>query len=137
MTHLSPYIHFNGTCKEAMRFYQDSIGGELHLQTIAGSPLEAQFPKSMHGQILHATLFKEGIFMMGSDMPGPVAFVQGNNIAISIDCNTEEETRRYFKNLSEGGEILDDLKDQFWGGLFGVLTDKFGIRWMFNFEPKK
>jgi PhnB protein len=136
MSQLSPYINFNGTCKEAMRFYQDSIGGELHLQTIAGSPIEAQCPASMHDQILHATLIKDGIFLMASDMQGPVAFVQGNNMAISINCDSEKEIRTFFKNLSAGGEIIEDLNKQFWGGLFGVLTDKFGIRWMFNFEPK-
>jgi PhnB protein len=136
MSQLSPYINFNGTCKEAMRFYQDSIGGELHLQTIAGSPIEAQCPASMRDQILHATLIKDGIFMMASDMQGPVAFVQGNNMAISINCDSEKEIQTFFKNLSAGGEIIEDLKKQFWGGLFGVLTDKFGIRWMFNFEPK-
>ena len=136
MSQLSPYINFNGTCKEAMRFYQDSIGGELHLQTIAGSPIEAQCPAAMHDQILHATLIKDGIFLMASDMQGSVAFVQGNNMAISINCDSEKEIRTFYNNLSTGGEIIEDLKKQFWGGLFGVLTDKFGIRWMFNFEPK-
>jgi PhnB protein len=24
------------------------------------------------------------------------------------------------------------LAAQFWGGYFGILVDKFGIRWMFN-----
>ena len=28
------------------------------------------------------------------------------------------------------------LKEQIWGDKFGMLTDKFGIKWMFNY-PKK
>jgi PhnB protein len=26
------------------------------------------------------------------------------------------------------------LQDQFWGARFGMLKDKFGVPWMFNFE---
>jgi len=136
MTQLSPYINFNGECRQAMHFYQESLGGELHLQTIAGSPIEAACPPAIRDQILHSTLINKGIFMMGSDMQGPVQTVKGNNIAISVNCSSEEEINSFFKNLSAGGEIIEDLKKQFWGGLFGVLTDKFGIRWMFNYEPQ-
>jgi uncharacterized glyoxalase superfamily protein PhnB len=28
------------------------------------------------------------------------------------------------------------LEQQFWGGYFGTLADKHGIRWMFNCESK-
>jgi PhnB protein len=28
------------------------------------------------------------------------------------------------------------LKDMFWGSYFGSLTDKFGIKWMFNCTSK-
>jgi PhnB protein len=136
MTQLSPYIYFNGRCKEAMHFYHTSLGGELHLQTIAGSPIEAQCPVAMHELILHGTLIKEGICLMGTDMQGADTFTQGNNIAISINCSSEAEIRLFFKNLSAAGEIIEDLKQQFWGGQFGVLTDQFGLRWMFNYEPK-
>jgi PhnB protein len=136
MTQLSPYINFNGECRQAMHFYQECFGGELHLQTIAGSPIEEQCPAGIRDQILHSTLINRGIFMMGSDMQGPVQTVKGNNIAISVNCSSEEEIRTFFNRLSAGGEIIEDLIKQFWGGLFGVLTDKFGIRWMFNYEPQ-
>jgi PhnB protein len=136
MTQLSSYISFNGECRQAMNFYKECLGGELQLQTIAGSPMEGQCPATMHDQILHSTLINGGIFLMGSDMQGPEAFVKGNNIAISINCSSEEEIRSFFTRLSKGGKIIDELKKQFWGGLFGVLTDRFGIRWMFNYEPK-
>ena len=46
MTQLSPYINFNGECRQAMHFYQECLGGELHLQTIAGSPIEGKLAES-------------------------------------------------------------------------------------------
>jgi PhnB protein len=27
------------------------------------------------------------------------------------------------------------LSDAFWGAYFGMLEDKYGIRWMINFDP--
>ena len=137
MTQLSPYVNFNGQCRQAMSFYKECLGGELHIQTVGGSPIEAQCPAAMKDQVLHSTLINKGIFLMGSDMQAPGAFIQGNNMAISVNCSSEEEIRSFYSNLSEGGYIIDELRLQFWGGLFGVVTDKFGIRWMFNYEPKQ
>ena len=28
------------------------------------------------------------------------------------------------------------MADMFWGAVFGSLTDRFGVRWMFNCEAK-
>ena len=137
MTQLSPYVNFNGQCRQAMGFYKECLGGELHIQTVGGSPIEAQCPAAMKDQVLHSTLINKGIFLMGSDMQGPVQTVKGNNMAISVNCSSEEEIRSFYSNLSEGGYVIDELRQQFWGGLFGVVTDKFGIRWMFNYEPKQ
>jgi uncharacterized glyoxalase superfamily protein PhnB len=30
-----------------------------------------------------------------------------------------------------------DVPDTFWGARFGMLTDQFGINWMFNFDHPK
>jgi PhnB protein len=70
-------------------------------------------------------------------MSGPGGFVKGNNLALSVNCSSEEEINHFFSKLSEGGNIIDPLQPQFWGAIFGVLTDRFGIRWMFNYQQKE
>jgi PhnB protein len=37
-----------------------------------------------------------------------------------------------FEKLKQDGQVTVELKEQFWGDNFGMLTDKFGIKWMFN-----
>jgi PhnB protein len=74
--------------------------------------------------------------LMASDMIGPDGLNQGNNISLSLNCSSEEEIHSFFSKLSEGGKIIEPLKPQFWGAIFGCLEDKFGIRWMFNYETK-
>jgi len=39
--------------------------------------------------------------------------------------------------MKEEGMVLDDLKESFWGSLFGVVSDKFGKVWMLEHELKK
>jgi len=36
-----------------------------------------------------------------------------------------------------GGQVTMPLQDTFWGARFGMLTDAFAIRWMFNCHLKK
>ena len=104
------------------------------MQTIKDTPMQQQCPDAMKNQIMHSTLVKDDLLLMASDMIGPEGFVKGNDIALSVNCNSEDEINSYFAKLSQGGKIIDPLKQQFWGATFGVLTDKYGVRWMFNYD---
>jgi PhnB protein len=134
MTQINAYLNFNGNCREAMNFYKECLGGELALQTVEGSPIEAQCPPAMKNQVLHASLMKDGILLMGSDMVGPDGFIKGNTIALSLNCSSEKEINSFFSTLSRNGQIIHPLKMEFWGAIFGVFTDKFGVRWMLNYD---
>ena len=132
MTQIHAYLNFNGNCREAMTFYKECLGGDLMLQSIEGTPFVAQCPAGKEHQIMHSSLMKDGLLLMASDMTGPDGYNQGNNMALSLNCSSEDEINSFFSKLSSGGKILDALKPQFWGAIFGCITDKFGIRWMFN-----
>jgi uncharacterized glyoxalase superfamily protein PhnB len=66
MTQLSPYLHFDGTCREAMTFYQSCFGGELRLMTVGESPMAARMPAKQHERILHASLKADSVSIMAS-----------------------------------------------------------------------
>ena len=133
MASLSPYLTFNGNCREAMTFYQHCLGGELDLQRIADSPLAEQIPQKMKECILHASLTSDHIVLMGSDM-APDTLVQGNTSSLILTFNSEEETRRMYEKLAKDSEASHPLQQTFWGALFGHLTDKYGNHWLFNFR---
>ena|SRR5438552_3445248 len=136
MTQINPYINFSGNCREALSFYHECIGGELDLQTIGGSPVEAECPGAMKDQILHGALTKGSLVLMGSDMGIPGEFTQGNNIALALACSSEDEIERFYARLSTGGKKVHPLRKEFWGATFGILNDKFGIRWMLTYDEK-
>jgi len=133
MTHINAYLNFNGQCREAMTFYQECLGGELVMQKISESPMAARVPSEMGAKILHSSLTKENLVLMASDMMGNT-IIKGNSINLCINCSSMEEINSFFTNLSPGGKVIEQLHQSFWGAIFGVLTDKFGITWMFNYS---
>lgn len=130
---LSPYLHFNGNCQEAMNFYKSVLGGELEINKFAAfdSP-EMPVSDDQKDKVMHAWLKNDSISLMGSDgMPGRTANI-GDNISISISGTDEVELTGFFNGLGEGGTVTMPLAKQVWGDSFGMLTDKFGIHWMVN-----
>lgn len=128
------YLTFNGNCTEAMRFYQSCLGGELTLQTIGDSPLSDKMPKKMKDCILHATLTKESLVLMGTDMVPSHGLIKGNNVSLSLKCMSLEQIGTWFEKLSEGGKVEHPLEHSFWGALFGDIIDKYGNHWLLSYE---
>ena len=137
MAQINAYLNFNGNCRAAMEFYQNALDAELSLQPIEGSQMENQCPSAMKHHILHATLQKDALLLMGSDMVGPDGFNQGNNMALCLNCSSEKEITHFYKTLSEGGQLIHPLRTEFWGAIFGVFTDRFGIRWILNYDQRR
>ena len=111
MATINPYLSFDGTCKQA--------------------PAEGE-------KLMHVALpIGKTAMLMGSDRPG--AFGPGKkgdmfNVAIAAESKAEAE--KLFNGLSAGGQVTMPMSDAFWGAYFGMFTDKFGVQWMVNFDPK-
>ena len=134
MTQINSYLTFNGNCREAMNFYKECLGGELVLQTIGESPLSDKMPSKMKESILHSTLTKENLLLMGSDMVDEKGLVKGNSVSLMLNCSSEDEVITCYSNLSKGGMATHPLEHTFWGALFGDLVDKFGNHWLLHFQ---
>jgi PhnB protein len=136
MKGFNPYLTFNGNCREALDFYKDCFNGAIdHLSTFGDAKMgETELEKN---RVMHAAFKAGSIFFMASDsMPGqPVA--DGSNVTLNIDFQETGDQQKVFDKLSRGGKVTMPLADTFWGARFGMLTDKFGIKWMTNCELKK
>jgi PhnB protein len=127
---LNPYLNFRGNAKEAMKFYQSALGGELTMQTFGGAKM-AQTPAEKD-LILHATLKSGPMMIMASDTHPSMKFKVGNNIHMSISGHDRARLKKTFNELAKGGKVDMPLAKQFWGDTYGQLTDKFGVHWMIN-----
>jgi PhnB protein len=130
------YLIFDGNCREAMTFYQKCLGAEMQIMTFGETPGcdDGNLPKEAKDRIMHACLTKGPAVLMASDnMPG-MPFQQGNNFSINISCETLLEIEKTFAAFSENGKVTMPLQETFWAERFGMLTDQFGVNWMFNLE---
>lgn len=134
MAKINPFVKFNDAkCKEAMNFYKDILGGELKFMTVGSTEMAKDMAAEKHDLIMHSTLTKDGWVLIGSDMMRDKAII-GDNVGVSIDCQSEAELRTIFAGLEKGGQVFMAPEDVFWGAVFGMVTDKYGIEWMLNFQ---
>lgn len=126
---LVPYLFFKGNAREAMEFYKSVFGGELTIQTLGEAPKEAQPPGGNPNDVMHANL-KGPVNLLGSD--SSMASEKTAKVELSLGGTDEPQLRDIFDALAEGGKIRMPLSKQFWGDIFGMLTDKFGVDWMVN-----
>ena len=135
MKQINAYLTFDGNCREAMEFYRQCFETELFIMPFSEIP--GEIPPEAKNRIAHARLSKgEGTLMASDTMPG-MPFQAGNNFSVCIDCESIEEIDRLFAALGEGGKVTMPLQKTFWAPRFGMLTDRFGINWMFNCEEHK
>lgn len=137
MKAVQPYLNFNGDAEAAFNFYVEAIGGEiLFIQRFSDAPQDQDMGADKN-KILHLSATINGTTLMASDCPPGVSVSLGNNISLSLNMESAEELDIKFAKLAEGGKITMPVQDTFWGARFGMLVDKFGINWMFNYDYPK
>ena len=138
MATINPYLNFPGTTEEAFNFYKSVFGGEFTvLQRFKDTPQADQVPANEQDKIMHVSLpIGSGNVLMASDNLESMGRPQtaGNNFSISVNADSEAEADKLFNGLAAGGKVTMPLQKTFWGAYFGMLTDKFGIQWMVNYD---
>ena len=133
MPQFTAYLSFDGTCAEAMRFYEKVLGGKLEaLITNGQTPSAGELPPGNEDRIMHAYLvFDGGVLMAGDSVVGwPHEKMQGFSLTYSHE-NTEH-ARRVYDALAEEGHVKMEWQKTFWAEGFGMLTDRYGTPWIVN-----
>ena len=143
MASVNAYLNFEGTTEAAFNFYKSVFKTEfatpvMYMKDMPAQPGMPALSEKDANSVMHVALpILAGTLLMGTDMLESMGhkLVVGNNVTISLEPDSKEETDRLFKALSEGGSDIAPMRDEFWG-YWGCCLDKFGTRWMFNF-PKQ
>ena len=136
MEAIVPYLNFNGNAAEALAFYGKALNGAiLFQQTFGESPMEVA--PAFKNKIMHATFKAGDLTIMASDVNEKDQVTTGTNISLSLNFTELDRINKTFEAMSEGSVITMPLQDTFWGARFGMLTDAFGINWMFNYDYPK
>lgn len=130
---ITPYLNFAGNCREAMTFYQSVLGGELELMAHKDTPSAEHVPPEMQNQIMHASLTNGEGTLFASDAPMAHANAFSGTY-LSVHAESVEDAERMFAALKQDGEVEMDLAQTFWAKRFGMLRDRYGVKWMFNVD---
>ena len=134
MPQLHPYLSFDGTCTQAMKFYERVFGGKLDaLITYAQAPMgDRPIPPSHANRIMHAHLSHPDFSLMAGDAPPGTPYTGIQGVMLALTYPTADEARRIFGALAEGGKITMPLRETFWADAFGMVTDRYGTPWGIN-----
>lgn len=129
---LITYLNFNGNCEEALRFYEQFLGGRIEcLIRYEGTPAATCAGSLDAKKILHGRLRVNGQTLMGSDCP-PERYQQPHGFSMNLSVDSPAEAERAYATLSEGGKVGMPLEETFFAERFGMVFDRFGIPWMVN-----
>jgi PhnB protein len=143
MARVSTYLNFERDTEAAFNFYKSVFGTEFigNIDRMGTAPEDPERPLTEEDKnlVMNVQLpILGGHVLMGTDAPTSMGFqlVKGNNVYINLEPDTRAETDKLFNALKEEGDVEVDLQQMFWGDYFGSLTDKFGVKWMFNCSEK-
>ena len=138
---VQPYIHFNGRCEEAIRYYQSALGAEVLMQMrfkdSPEPPPPGCLPPGFENKIMHAHIrFGDASVMMtdGPDGHDP-SKTDFHGISLSLTVESDSEAKHYFDNLAKEGKVQMPFGKTFFSPGFGMVSDRFGIRWMVYTKP--
>ena len=141
MARVSTYLNFQGQTAEAFALYAKTFGTEITMLS-RYSDMAAASPPGLSAEeqdlVMHAELpIIAGHVLMATDMLRSLGHETriGNNTTLCIDVDSRDEADRLYAALSEGGTEGSPMADMPWGSYWGVILDRFGIRWMVNHTP--
>jgi len=137
--HVEPYLFFEGRCEEAVEFYRKALGAEvimlMRYKDSPEPPPPGKLPPGSENKVMHASVRIGDTTVMASD-----GFAQGRpmfqGFSLSITVPDEARAEQVFAALAEKGQVQMPLAKTFWSPRFGMATDRFGVGWMVNVQPK-
>ena len=121
---LNPYLFFPGNTEQAIAFYQQVFGGQVTITRRGDVDPTATVEEK--NQVINALLTGGDITLRASDRQDAGNDPQ-TRIELSLIGTGEARLRALFDGLAAGGTVRAQLERQFWGDIFGAVTDKYGI----------
>jgi PhnB protein len=127
---ITPYLTFNGNCKEALAFYRAAF----HCDEPSVMPYGDYMPEGsktppelLHEWVMHGEMVICGNNVWFADEAAPP--VIGDNVKLSITVPTGKEAAAIFDALCVGGEVTLPPTETFYSVCHAAVKDKFGVIW--------
>ena len=130
MMKLNAFLNFGGNCEQALRFYEQHLGGRITMMMRRGEQPHAgdTWPGSEQS-IQYAIMHVAETELMGSDV-SPDRFQPMRSAYLSLTVESADEAERIYALLSDGGQVFMKMEETFFAVRFAMLRDRFGVSWM-------
>ncbi|MCH5378014.1 MAG: VOC family protein [Planctomycetes bacterium] len=132
------YLFFNGTCREAMTFYAETLGGEIGDVFRNGDAPDAE--SRMPGGddlVMHMSIRLGSTTVMASDSPEAM-YDKPQGFRVSLAPSSLPEFERIYNALAKDAkDVAMPPGETFWAERFAMFTDRYGTPWMLNYEGTK
>jgi predicted 3-demethylubiquinone-9 3-methyltransferase (glyoxalase superfamily) len=125
---LTPFLMFEGSAEEAMRFYVGLFpGSEVRSVERYGAG-----EKGAEGSVKRAEFMVAGQPVMCIDSPIKHGFSFTPAVSLFVECESEAELDATFSQLADGGSVLMPVDNYGFSRKFGWVNDRFGVSWQLN-----
>jgi len=124
---ITPSIHFNGNCDEAITFYKEALAAEVKEIYYAKDAPDFNSMGLKPEMVMHSEVIICGMNFSLTD--GSETPISGSHISFMITYETAEEVTKAFEKLAVGGTVVEPLAKVFWSDWYGYVIDRFGVNW--------
>ena len=128
-----PYLNFDGRCDEALDFYRRTLDAEVTaLMRFKDNPevcASGMVPPGAEGKVMHSSFRIGDSTLMASDS-GCGGRPNFEGVSLALTTANDDEAKRRFTALADGGRVEMPLEKTFFSSSFGVVVDRFGVTWM-------
>jgi PhnB protein len=135
---IQPYLFLDGRAEEAAEFYTKALGAKVEtMLRFKDGPVPeggegcagATLPPGSENKVMHLALRIGETLVMASD-GSCLGQPEFKGFSLTIEGANDEETKRLFDALGDGGQVQQPLTPTFFTSSFGMVADRFGVSWM-------
>jgi PhnB protein len=127
---ITPYLVFNGECKDALDFYRSVFKCDEPKVLPYGDYMPEGSktpPELLRTWVMHAEMVICDTNVWFADETGPAT--KGGSIKLSATVPSGKEAAEVFDALCVGGEVTLPPTKTFYSVFHAAVTDKFGVTW--------
>jgi PhnB protein len=127
---VQPYLSFEGRTQEAIDFYKSALGAKVDaIMHFKDAPPDMQSQMPHKDKVMHSAFHVGDTQIMATDgeCSGKAQF---SGISLTLNATSNGEAEKMFNALAQGGKVNMPMSETFFAHRFGVVADKFGVKWM-------
>lgn len=131
MLQVTPNLHFNGQCKQAIKLYENALNARIEnlLCESDANPKDWTAKEDTKDLVYHCEMFIGGQRITLNDSHDSEDSKLNHTMSLLITFDSADKVKTAFSLLSDGCTIIHPMQSTSYSSCFVSLIDKFGMRW--------